>query len=237
MTATTPQILGHRGSPRRARENTVEAFALARDDGADGVELDVHRSADGELVVHHDAELPGLGVLAEHPFGTIRELHPWVPTLTEVLEVCGGLLVNIEIKNSPDDADFDPAESVADAVVARLRARGRRDRVLVSSFHLPSIARVRTLAPEIATGYLMVMKPSPQEAIDRALADGHRAIHPFFGVLADQGAATVVEAAHTVGVAVNTWTVNDPEEARRLAAAGVDAIITDVPAEIRAALA
>jgi glycerophosphoryl diester phosphodiesterase len=235
MASDTPLILGHRGSPRRARENTVEAFALAREEGADGVELDVHRSADGALVVHHDAEVDGFGVLAEHDLGTIRETFPWLPTLGEVLDECRGLLVNIEIKNSPKDADFDADEQAAEGVVALLHDRSGVDRVIVSSFHLPSIERVRALDPGIDTGYLFGFA-DPVAAIGTALTGGHRAVHPFFGMLAEQAAVTVMEEAHTIGIAVNTWTVNEPDEIRRLAAAGIDAIITDVPAAARAAL-
>ncbi len=90
-----PRILAHRGASRVARENTVEAFVGAAALGADGVELDVHRSADGELVVHHDAEAPGLGVLAEHSVDDIRRVLPYVPTLAEVLDACAELLVNV----------------------------------------------------------------------------------------------------------------------------------------------
>jgi glycerophosphoryl diester phosphodiesterase len=236
MSSGRPTIVGHRGSPLRARENTLEAFALAREDGADGVELDVHRTRDGELLVHHDADVDGFGVIAEHDGAAVRQVFGWIPSLAEVLDECRGLLVNIEIKNSPKDADFDPGESVAGLVVDLLASRGGEDRVLVSSFHLPTIDRVRALDPDIPTGYLVVMTPSPVDALDAAVRAGHRAIHPFFGVLADRGATTVVEAAHPLGVAVNTWTVNEPDEIVRLATAGVDAIITDVPALAIAAL-
>jgi glycerophosphoryl diester phosphodiesterase len=236
MTRNAPLVLGHRGAPRRARENTLEAFALAREEGADGVELDVHRSADGALVVHHDADVEGLGLLAEHPLAAIRAACPWMPTLSEVLDECEGLLVNIEVKNSPGDADFDPAERAAESVVELLGSRGGVDRVLVSSFHLPSIERVHARDPAIPTGYLAVLDPPPDDLIAAAVGGGHRAVHPFFGVLAEGRAVTVVEHAHTLGIAVNTWTVNDPDEIARLAAAGIDAIITDVPAGARAAL-
>jgi glycerophosphoryl diester phosphodiesterase len=236
MSGGRPLVLGHRGSPRRARENTLEAFALAREDGADGVELDVHRSRDGALVVHHDAELEGFGVLAAHDLADIRGPHPWIPTLPEVLDECRGLLVNIEIKNSPPDADFDPDESVAEAVVDLLRARDRADRVLVSSFHLPSIDRVHALAPDVPTGYLTALAPAPLDAIAAAVVAGHRAVHPYFGVLGEDAAGAVAAAAHEAEITVNTWTVNDPTEIRRLAAAGVDAIITDVPADALGAL-
>ena len=235
MAISHPLILGHRGSSRRARENTVEAFQLARADGADGVELDVHRTVDGELVVFHDAGLEGFGVLAEAPFARIREAAGWLPTLTEVLDACVGLLVNIEIKNSPPDADFDLDERVAHAVVDLLHTRGGDD-VLVSSFNLPSIERVHALDASVPTGYLTGLQVTPMDAIAIAVDGGHGAVHPFFGMLADEGAASVVEAAHAYGIAVNTWTVNEPSEIVRLAAAGIDALITDVPAEARAAL-
>jgi glycerophosphoryl diester phosphodiesterase len=230
MSSSRPLVLGHRGSPRRATENTLEAFALAREDGADGVELDVHRTRDGGLVVHHDADIEGFGVLATHDLAAIRDSFAWLPTLAEVLDECRGLLVNIEIKNSPRDLDFDADETVAAGVVDLLGVRGGTDRVLVSSFHLPTIDRVHALAPDVATGFLVVMDPAPIDAIGAAVVGGHRAVHPFFGVLADRAADTVLEEAHTVGVAVNTWTVNEPDEIARLAAAGIDAIVTDVPA-------
>jgi glycerophosphoryl diester phosphodiesterase len=236
MSARRPLVLAHRGSSRRARENTLEAFALAREDGADGVELDVHRSRDGVLLVHHDAVIEGLGVLAEHEAGAVRAAFAWIPTLAEVLDECRGLLVNIEIKNSPKDLDFDPDESAAAAVVDLLATRAGADRVLVSSFHLPSIDRVHALAPGVPTGYLTVLRPPPADAIDVAIRGGHGAVHPFFGVLADGAAPAVTELAHTRGVSVHTWTVNEPDDVLRLAAAGVDALITDVPADVIATL-
>ena len=232
---TKPQIIGHRGAPRVARENTLAAFAAARAQGADGVELDVHATSDGAIVVHHDAEIEGFGILADHPVDEIRATFAWLPTLAEVLDLCVGGRVNIEIKNSPRDADFDAEERLAASVVALLAQRGGDD-VIVSSFHLPSIDRVHALNPTIPTGYLMAINPAPLDALGIAIERGHRAIHPFFGALADRAAVLVVEAARTAGIAVNTWTVNDPDEIARLADAGVDAIVTDVPAQARAAL-
>jgi glycerophosphoryl diester phosphodiesterase len=231
-----PLVLGHRGAPHQARENTLAAFAAARAEGADGVELDVHRSADGVLVVHHDAQADGLGVLAEHSWAQIGAALPWVPTLAAVLDECPGLLVNVEIKNSPGDADFDARESVAALVVELLDARGGRDDVLVSSFHLPTIDRVKALAPGVRTGYLTVVEPMPIAAADVAEAHGHDAIHPFVGVLADGVADDIVLHAHALELDVNVWTVNAADDVVRLAAAGVDAVVTDTPAAARAAL-
>jgi glycerophosphoryl diester phosphodiesterase len=224
-----PLIIGHRGAPRAARENTVEAFVAARSQGADGVELDVHTTSDGKLVVHHDAAVPGFGVLAKHDFSAVRAACPWVPTLTEVLDVCGGLLVNIEVKNSSRDADFDPEQRTANTVVALLADRAARDEVLVSSFNLAAIDVVRTLAPSIPTGYLTVLDPAPLAALEIAHEHGHGAIHPFYGALGPETVEDIVARARELEIAVNTWTVDEEPEIARLAEAGVHAIVTDVP--------
>jgi glycerophosphoryl diester phosphodiesterase len=219
-----------------APENTLEAFARALELGADGVELDVHRTGDGGLVVHHDAAAPDLGVLATVPFEEIRSRRPDIPTLEEVLDCCAGSLVNVEIKNLPGDEDFDDTEQVAEAVVALLDERGRRDSVLVSSFHLPTIDRVRALEPELDTGYL-VFGDDLDGALAACVAGGHRALHPFVGFVGEPVVGETVRHAHSDGIAVNVWTVNDEAEIRRLAVAGVDAVITDVPDVARRVLA
>jgi glycerophosphoryl diester phosphodiesterase len=233
---TSPLVLGHRGASRDAVENTLGAFDEARAQGADGVELDVHRSADGRLVVHHDAAVDGFGILAEHDFATIRAAIPTIPTLEEVFDACAGMLVNVEVKNSPHDVDFDPADRAAEAVVELVRARGTYERVLVSSFNLPSIDRVHELDPEIPTGYLVVVDPLPIAALQIAHEHGHRALHPHLAALGEAVAADVVARAGELGVALNIWTVNDPDEIVRLAKVGVDAIITDTPRIARRAL-
>src|SRR4051794_30057455 len=104
-----PLVLGHRGASRDAPENTIEAFARAVAVGADGVELDVHRTADDVLVVHHDPELVGFGLVVDAPFHALRGARPDVPTLAETLDACAGMrLVNIEMKCAFWDADPDP---------------------------------------------------------------------------------------------------------------------------------
>lgn len=231
--AAAPLVLGHRGAPRDAVENTLAAFTAAREQGADGVELDVHRTADGALVVHHDAVAPGLGVLAAHDLAHIRTALPHVPTLDEVFDVCAGLLVNVEVKNSPPDADFDPEERAAAAVVELVGRRSLHDSVLVSSFHLPTIDRVHAIDPDIRTGYLVIVDPLPLPGLEIAHEHGHAALHPYVAVLGPDHVDGAVARARELGLALNVWTVNDPAELRRLAAAGVDAVITDTP---RAAL-
>src|SRR5690606_24626131 len=108
-------VVGHRGaSAAEPPGNTIAAFRRAAELGADWVELDARRTADDAVVVHHDAELPDGRVIRSVP---AAELTDWVPTLEAALDACDGMKVNVEIKNSPDDPDFDESRSIADAVV------------------------------------------------------------------------------------------------------------------------
>jgi glycerophosphoryl diester phosphodiesterase len=190
-------VLAHRGANRLAPENTVPAMALAVERGADGVELDVHRAADGSLVVRHDADAVG------------------GPSLAEVLDVCRGRLVNVEIK--------DP--HATDVVVALLAERGD-DQVLVSAFDWAVMDRVRELAPHLATGLLSFGLP-PDEVLVTAVMRKHTAVHPDVWTLTTIDVAAFVTRAHEQRVQVNVWTVNDVEQVERLRDAGVDAVITD----------
>ena len=210
-----------------APENTLVAFTTALVQGADGVELDVHRTLDDGLVVHHDAEALGLGVLAERRLADIRAARPDIPTLEEVFDACAGTLVNVEIKNMPRDADYDASDRVAELVVELLVARDRRDEVLVSSFNVATIDRVRALDPSIPTGFLSILDPF--EGLALCADRGHRSLHPFFALLGDDSVAAIATRALELEVAINVWTVNDEAEMVRLAAAGVAAIITDWP--------
>ncbi|HYU40186.1 MAG TPA: glycerophosphodiester phosphodiesterase [Acidimicrobiia bacterium] len=224
-----PRIIAHRGARRVAPENTIEAFVAAAQLGADGVELDVHRTADGALVVHHDADARGVGVLAQRALSEIRTARPDIPTLGEALDACAGMLVNVEVKNLPGDADYDPDDGAAAAVVELLTRRELRDDVLVSSFNLASADRVRALDDSIPTGFLTLVGMDPVEGVEVAHAHGHGASHPDVRSLTDTVAEDAVARAHELQMAVNVWTVNGEDEMRRLAAAGVDALITDVP--------
>ncbi len=225
-------VIAHRGASAAARENTLAAFRLAAEQGAHGVELDVRRSADGTLVVHHDDALAdGRAILGLSRSDLLGE----VAVLDEALDACRALsVVNVEIKNWPEDPDFDPDEQLADAVVALLDARGDLDggRILVSSFHLPTIDRVRALAPGLATGWLLGPVADAAELVDRAAGHGHVAIHPHHAFVNDR----FVELAHAAGLAVNTWTCDDPDRIRWLAEVGADAVITNTPDIALAAL-
>lgn len=205
-----------------ARENTVEAFRLAADLGADAVELDVRRTADGQAAVHHDEALPdGRRIVTVGA----DDLPSDVPLLPAALEACGSLEVNVEIKNVRIDGDFDPDQTMARVVVDTVHAMGIGERILVSSFGYACIERVRKLDPGLPTAFLIVGDVDPVPLLDRAAAGGHPGVHPHWRMLDE----TVVARAHELGLFVNAWTVDDPAEMQRLAALGVDGIVTNVP--------
>lgn len=224
-----PLVYGHRGASADAPENTLAAFALARAQGADGVELDVRRCRDGDMALHHDAVLGDGRRIVEL---TRADLPESSCTLAEALDVCEPMAVNIEIKNVPIDPDHDPECLLADRVVALLHERGGRDRVIVSSFGLATVDRVRAIDPGVPTGLLTFVDPIGPEAIELAARHGHQAIHPHVATVD----AAYVALAHDHGLAVNVWTVDDPDRMRELASWGVDGIVTNVPAVAVAAL-
>ncbi len=205
--------------------------------GADAVELDVRRCATGELVVCHD---PCLVPRADLPAD--------VPLLTEALDACAPMWVNVEIKNDPSEPDFDPDETVARDVAAVLTARPEPiDRWIVSSFRRETTDALHRLAPAIPIAWLCVALPGAERptdgdtGIDRdtgiardtardatlvaLVRDGYAALHPWVGALTRD----LVDACHAHGLAVNTWTCDDPTRITELAAWGVDGICTNVP--------
>jgi glycerophosphoryl diester phosphodiesterase len=226
-----PLVLGHRGAPLVARENTLEAFRRAVELGADGVELDVRRTVDGVLVVHHDPAVEGVGPIIAATAAELARAAPWVPTLADALAACDGALVNAEIKNFPGEPDWDPAQQVASALPAQL---GDAD-VVVSCFLGAAVERVREVAPGVPTG-LLVLPGDPRPAIDAAAEHGHDALHPCDRGLDAAVVAAVVTRCHEVGMRCHVWTVDDPERMRLWADAGVDALITNVPDLARATL-
>jgi glycerophosphoryl diester phosphodiesterase len=230
-----PLVLAHRGARRHAPENTLEAFARAEALGADGVELDVRRTADGVLVVHHDPQTASGDLIATSTAERLRAAQAGIPTLAEALDACAGLVVNIEIKNSPLEPGFDGEERAADAVVGLLDARPGRDRVIVSSFQLPTIARVRSVGAAVATGLLTLTRVDVR-LLDVVVERGHQAIHPNHRTMSRRRAEQIVADAHDRGLQVNVWTVNAPVTIARLGEAGVDGLITDVPDVARVAL-
>lgn len=219
---SSPRIIGHRGAPRLARENTLESFRAAVASGADAVELDARRTADGALVVHHDPVLADGRVIVAC---TAAELPDHVPTLTAALDACTGLIVNVELKNLAGEPDFDPDDAIADEVVALLTARAEPAASwLISSFRRQSVDRCRVVAPGLATAWLTVA-PLSDDDVGWAAGAGHRAVHPWVPTVDE----STIGRCHDAGLEVNTWTCNDVERARQLSSWGIDGICTDVP--------
>ncbi|MCU1366643.1 MAG: ugpQ [Ilumatobacteraceae bacterium] len=222
------QVLAHRGASRAERENTVAAFRRALEMGADGVELDVRRSGDDALVVHHDPLLGDGRVIRET---SAADLPDHVPTLSEALDACNGMWVNLEIKNDPTEPDFDATEWVAEQTMAMLQQRGEPERWLMSSFRIETMDRCRAVAPDVRTAWLTSVVPD--DVVDILLAHGHTALHPWVRALGKH----VIDQCHAAGIIVNTWTCDDPDRMRELIEWGIDGICTNVPDIARAVLA
>jgi glycerophosphoryl diester phosphodiesterase len=219
-------VFAHRGCTDGLVENTVEAFAQARRMGADGVELDVHLTGDGALAVHHDPALPGLGFISA--LG-VPDLPAQVPLLADVLTVCEGMVVNVEIKNDP--AQGGQADDLVAAEVARVIAEaGWTERVIVSSFSLGALRAVQREDGRLGLGELWPFLTDVDAGLARAVESGWRAVHPFVTEVGPD----LVQRAHRAGLAVNVWTVNAPHDLADFMALGVDAVITD---NLEAALA
>jgi glycerophosphoryl diester phosphodiesterase len=231
-----PALFGHRGVRTRAPENTLAAFEVAADEGADGVEIDVRPSKDGELVVMHDATLARMTgdprLVAELTTGELAELRvagEVIPTLRDTLAFCGarGLALNIELKRDV------PSRSQVVLRVARLLARTDvPSAVVVSSFDPWMLAGLRALAPEIPTALLLEPHHHRRYRLGHMAQAFGMAVHPARSMVTPLW----LDRWHRRGLRVMVWTVNDPEEIRRLCAMGVDGIITDDPGTARAVM-
>jgi glycerophosphoryl diester phosphodiesterase len=234
-------IIAHRGASAAETENTVPAFARARADGADGVELDVMTCGTGEVVVFHDDDLVRLGNrperVADTAFPLLRAVTlgsgARIPTLEEVFEACGpDMLVNVELK-VPSHA-FAPVAALVDAVAAIVERAGAGPRVLVSSFHPMAVWSWMRRLPAVPVGLLFEHQSAlPLRGAWAAALLRPRALHPEI-VLCSAGR---VEAWHRRGYMVNVWTVDDPGAIAACRDMRVDGIITNDPARTRAILA
>lgn len=227
-------VIAHRGASASQTENTIEAFTAAREYGADWVELDVRLTADGQVIVHHDAHLASGSAIVD----TARnDLPPHIPGLLEALSACEGMGVNVEIKNSPGDPDFDPEQKLADSVVDTLwelieTSDGEIgvESFLVTSFNLETIDHIRNRDGRIPTGWLVIADENRADCVRIAADHGHRAVNPFDWFID----AETVTLAHGLGLEVNVWTVDDAERMSELVGFGVDGLITNDPARARA---
>lgn len=229
-----PLVIGHRGASRAYAENTLAAFAGAATLGASWVEFDVRRTADGALVVHHDAALPDGRAIVET---ALADLPSTLPTFVATLAECArhDLAVNAEIKSDPGEPDFDPDYRVAAEVATILAADttyADGARHLVTSFDPHCLTRVREVAPSLRTGQLAFNITDVAALLARARGAGHAAVNPWDPFVDE----AFMVAARAAGLEVYPWTVDDPERLRALIALGVDGIITNVPDVLRAIL-
>lgn len=216
-------VFAHRGAHGECRENTLEAFRAAVALGVDGVELDVRRSREGVLVVHHDPTIGGRPIAAT-PFA---DLPDYVPTLAAAMDELAGVRVNVEIKNSrdPGEGDYDESGRVVREVLDLLHDTDRVADVIVSCFDLATCARARDYDVDVAVAWL-VDAPPLHEVLVRAHVLGLDAVNPHFRLVDPE----VVDEARRWGLAVNAWTVNRARDLRAMLAAGVASVITDQPA-------
>lgn len=226
-------IWAHRGASAGAPANTLEAFSLAVQMHADGVELDVRMTRDREVVVTHDERADrlsdGHGRIGEL---TLKELKRFnyrgafrqygfvqIPTLREALELLrpSGLSVNVELKETSQAGMEEKCVALADR-------RGMRERILYSSFHPNSLQRIRQIDASLPTGLLLKRLPRDPAAYARSL--GARAVHPYYPLLYQGG---VAKALKETNLLIHPWTVDDPDDMRILMGMGVDALITNRP--------
>lgn len=235
---TRPLNLAHRGVSTCAPENTLAAFRLAAELGADGIELDAKLSRDGVVVIMHDATVnrttDGSGRVSDLTLAELKRLDAGfkldakfagerVPTLDEVVEaISDRLLINVELTNYESRGD-----GLELKVVDLIVKRGLVDRVLVSSFNPLGLRKVKRAAPQIVCGLLT--RPGLRFYLRRALLapliPGLDARHPHFSMID----ANIVRKVHARGQKVNTWTVNEEASMRRMIDVGADAIITSRP--------
>jgi glycerophosphoryl diester phosphodiesterase len=247
--AARPLVFAHRGGAALAPENTIAAFDQGLALGADGLELDVHLSRDGVVMVHHDATLerttdlrgPIAAWTADEltradagyrfqqgeafPFRG-RGLH--VPTLAEVLSRYREVRIVVELK-----ANTGP---LALAAVEAVRAAGAVDRVCFGSFGLKVLRAARAIEPAIATS---AARKEVRWALYRSRWRVPVRRAPFSGYQVPEWAGRTrvvsprfIESAHRAGLAVQVWTVNTEADASRLLAWGADALISDRPDRI-----
>jgi glycerophosphoryl diester phosphodiesterase len=230
-----PVIAGHRGAAGLAPENTLPSFRKAVELGVRLLELDVRLSRDEEVVCFHDPRLdrvtPAQGAVIERDWSELSELpvmpgafggaYPdaGIPRLEEVLAHFPDCRFLVELKT-----DGDLPGSLVSRTLDVVGSADAEARCRIISFDQEALEAVRSLSPDLGIGVLANARAAGT-LLDRALRVGAAAIHPPFSALDEE----LVRRANNAGFLLNAWTVNSPEEVRRLAALGVDEITTDHP--------
>jgi len=228
-------IFAHRGETTRYPENTLEAFSAAVEMGADGIELDVQLSKDGEIVVAHDSCLErvsdGTGHVNDHTLKELKSLDfsktlPGkvcrIPTLSEVFSLVrpSALSINVELKNTERLYPELPQK-----LLALAKEYEMEERVIYSSFNHYSLMHIKKLNPAAKIGLLYEFGMiDPWVYANYVKAD---AIHPHYYVIA--ALPETLKHCHDNGLMVNVWTVDDPDAIKFMLKCGVDTIITDKP--------
>lgn len=243
-----PRLFAHRGGAKVAPENTLEAFASGLAAGAERLELDVHATADGHVVVLHDPTVDrttdGSGAISTLSLEEVRRLdagfrftaadgsHPFrgrgirIPTLAELLEAFPDVALNIEVKQEEP--------SIVTAVLDALDRFAARERVLLAAEEGRVLERIRAAAPDVLTGFsatdvlAFVTAWHGDEIASYSPPGVALQIPPAFQEIALVTAESV-DVAHDLGLEVHVWTIDDPAEMETLLDLGVDAIMTDVP--------
>lgn len=235
------KIFAHRGASGYAPENTLEAFALAIEQEADGVELDIHLTRDNQILVTHDERIDrvsdGTGLVSMLSLKDIKKHlfnkpHPQykearAPLLEEVLELLlpTDLVINIELKNSRL-----PYHGMEQKTVDLVAKMGMEQRVIYSSFNHHSMLRLKAIAPEAVCGLLYDCSLlNPAEYLKQT---GLAALHPHYSDLLQNPEG--YQEVKKQGGLVHVWTVNDDRHMRQVMDAGADILITNYPDRARA---
>ncbi len=243
-------IVGHRGAKEVVPENTLPAFQFALDAGVDAIELDVHLSKDGELIVMHDATIDrttdGCGAIRDFTVVELKQFnaaanlgdhgsgdHVSIPTLQEVYDLVEGRIpINIEIKKGPDGTRYPDIEEKLIALVRRNRTI---DLTVLSSFDFPTLATVQALAPDILNHAIVArdyFQTPGLETPEQVTADlVARSVH-WVAINKHYLTRTLVNQLQTQGIMVHVWVINEDDELQGCVALGVDAITTDRPDRI-----
>jgi glycerophosphoryl diester phosphodiesterase len=243
------QRVAHRGGAQLAPENTLAAFRNALTLPVDAIELDVHMSRDGHLVVFHDATVEkrtnGSGNLRDLDFAYLRSLNAaahfpggWpepqqIPTLREVLELAKGRAqVCIEVKPMKRNGTFGRYPNIAETVVEEVRSMGMLDQVLVISFDWTILSLFKSLEPAIQTGALVsedAWNPRSEGALQNLIELVRDQWCNWINVDCELFTDDMLRVAHEHGFKLGTWTVNTEAALLRFAAAGVDSLTSDRP--------
>ena len=239
LNPSRPLVIAHRGASGEAPENTLAAFSLAVEQGAQVIELDVHMTRDGYPVIIHDATVnrttDSTGLVWEKTMTELQDLDAgsWfgtqfsgerVPTLEEVVTWARGrVALAIEIKNAP--ILYRGIEASVTGMLERHNAL--QDHEVFSFDHL-CIRRIKAREPSLLTGVCYVADSVDHNAL--ALAASATVLHPMFHYLRSD----TVRDAHAASLLVFPWTVNTHQDIRKMATLGVDGIVTDFPERVRA---